>query len=129
MEEDQVEQEDLEQVDLEQEDVEVEEAPEEERKPATALTINVQSWWTPIVGLVLLVVGLLAGYFLSPMITPALPAEAGGSSSVPAPTEAPQPTVDPATRQQLMDFLLPQVTHFKGDANAPVTLIEFSDFQ
>jgi hypothetical protein len=114
---------------VEQEFVEEEEAPEEETRSSPALTINVHSWWTPIVGVVLLVVGLLAGYFLRPMITPALPAETGGSSSVPAPTEAPQPTVDPATRQQLMDFLLPQVKHFKGDANAPVTLIEFSDFQ
>jgi protein-disulfide isomerase len=37
--------------------------------------------------------------------------------------------MDPATRQQLMDYLLPQVTHFKGDENAPITLLEFSDFQ
>ena len=119
----------MEEEQVEQEDFEEEDSPEEEEKPSPALTINIHSWWTPIVGRVLLVVGLLAGYFIRPMITPDIAADAGGSSSIPAPTTAPQPTVDPETRKQLMDFLLPQVKHYKGDANAPVTLIEFSDFQ
>jgi protein-disulfide isomerase len=44
-------------------------------------------------------------------------------------TSAHQPTMDPETRKQLMDYLVSNVKHFKGDANAPVTLIEFSDFQ
>jgi hypothetical protein len=39
---------------------------EEEKKPA--LVINIHSWATPIAGLVMLVVGLLAGYFLRPLI-------------------------------------------------------------
>jgi len=119
----------MEEEQVEQEDFEEEATLDEENKPSSALTINIQSWWTPIVGGVLLVVGLLAGYFIRPMITPDAITDAGGSSSIPAPTTAPQPTVDPETRKQLMDFLLPQVKHFKGDSNAPVTLIEFSDFQ
>jgi polar amino acid transport system substrate-binding protein len=44
-------------------------------------------------------------------------------------TEDPQPTLDAATRKQLMDYLLPQVMHFKGTENAPVTIIMFGDFQ
>jgi uncharacterized lipoprotein YddW (UPF0748 family) len=31
-------------------------------------------------------------------------------------------------RQALMDALIPQVRHFKGSPDAPVTIIEFSDF-
>jgi hypothetical protein len=42
--------------------------------PATdraALTITVQSWATPVVGLVMLVIGLLGGYFGRPFLAPA----------------------------------------------------------
>jgi len=109
--------------DLEEDELEV------EHKSSPALTINIQSWWTPIIGVVLLIVGLLAGYFARPLITPDLTGEVSGSSSVPTQEVAAQPTTDPVQRQQLMEFLLPQVRHFKGDVNAPVTLIEFSDFQ
>jgi hypothetical protein len=38
-------------------------------------------------------------------------------------------TEQPANLQELMAYLLPQVRHFKGDPAAPVTIIEFSDFQ
>ena len=34
-----------------------------------------------------------------------------------------------AARQQAMDVLTSQTRHFKGDPEAPVTIIEFSDFQ
>jgi hypothetical protein len=83
------------------------------------------------VGVLMLLLGLVGGYFLRPLVPIAQtdeptqnPAEV---SSVQ--TQAPQPTMDPATRQQLMDYLLPNVKHFKGDENAPITLLEFSDFQ
>lgn len=93
------------------------------------LVINIYSWATPIVGVVLLVVGLLAGYFGRPLISPPPASEAAGEAPMSVQTEAPQPTMDPETRQQLMAYLLPQVRHFKGEAEAPVTIIEFSDFQ
>jgi hypothetical protein len=111
-----------------------EEAPTNDKKARSpAFAINFYSWATPIVGIVMLLLGLVGGYFIRPLVgaapaaTPTEAASAAAQSSVQ--TEAPQPTMDPTTRQQLMDYLLPQVKHFKGDANAPVTLLEFSDFQ
>jgi hypothetical protein len=105
---------------------------EEEKNPSPPLVINIYSWATPIVGLVMLVLGLVGGYFIYPLVKSSTEATTTATAPVEVSsvqTEAPQPTVDPAARQQLMDFLVPQVKHFKGDANAPITLIEFSDFQ
>jgi hypothetical protein len=101
-------------------------------KGSPAFVLNFYSWWIPIVGVVMLLVGLVGGFFLRPLVPGKQTAEQATQnpsevSSVQ--TQAPQPTMDPATRQQLMDYLLPNVKHFKGDANAPVTLLEFSDFQ
>jgi len=104
----------------------------DEKQPSPAVVINLYSWATPIVGVVMLLMGLIGGYFLYPVVKSAFvaaPTEVASADVQSSQTEAPQPTVDPATRQQLMDYLVPQVKHFKGDANAPITLIEFSDFQ
>ena len=105
----------------------------EEKKPA--LVINIHSWATPIAGLVMLVVGLLGGYFLRPL----LPLPSIGATPVAAvltpttasvnPAAAPAGTQQPADLQELMAYLVPQIRHFKGDPAAPVTIIEFSDFQ
>lgn len=102
--------------------------------PHTALVINVQSWATPIVGLLMLVIGLLGGYFGRPLLNgPAAPAgSAALTSPVPAVTASASeanPTANAADRASLMEFLVSQTRHFKGDPQAPVTLIEFSDFQ
>ena len=97
-----------------------------------AFVLNFYSWWIPVVGVVMLLVGLVGGYFLRPLVpgmqTAEQPTENPSEVSS-LQTQAPQPTMDPETRNQLMDYLLPNVKHFQGDANAPVTLIEFSDFQ
>jgi len=105
----------------------------EEKKPA--LVINIHSWATPIAGLVMLVVGLLAGYFLRPLLplstqeaTPVAAALTPTTASV-NPAAAPADTQQPADLQELMAYLVPQIRHFKGDPAAPVTIIEFSDFQ
>ena len=37
-------------------------------KKRPAITINVQSWATPIVGVVMLIVGLLGGYYGRPLV-------------------------------------------------------------
>jgi hypothetical protein len=110
--------------------------PEDKPKSAPALVINVQTWATPIVGLVMLVVGLLAGYFIRPLIptqeqaeTPIAAAPAATIASTNSSPDAASATQQPANLQQVMDLLIPQVKHFRGDPNAPVTFIEFSDFQ
>ncbi len=102
------------------------EAPKEPASDRYAVTIKVQSWATPIVGLIMLVVGLLAGYFVRPVLP--------GVASTPTPVAVAQattasPTQNPAAAQELMKYLVGQAKHFEGDANAPVTMIEFSDFQ
>lgn len=97
---------------------------EHEAQPP-ALTINIYSWATPIIGIVMLVIGALAGYYARPVVLGQLPESASGTSPVVA-----IPTEDRSEQQQqLMASLIPKVRHFLGDANAPVTIIEFGDFQ
>lgn len=64
--------------------------------------------------------------------TPASAAQPAAPTSAPA-TSSNAATDDTASReaaaQRVMDVLIAQTRHFKGDPNAPVTIIEFSDFQ
>jgi protein-disulfide isomerase len=77
----------------------------------------------------MLVVGLAAGYFLRPLLplpgASALAPETASSGAV-SPAEETQVAADSAA---LMAALVQQTRHFIGDANAPVTIIEFADFQ
>jgi len=98
---------------------------EPQNHSTAALTIVVHSWATPIVGVLMLVIGLLGGYFGRQLL---LPQPSPGVASSPA--EAVASSQDqPANPDELMAFVVGQTRHFKGDPNAPVTLIEFSDFQ
>lgn len=114
---------------------------EPERKPA--LTVVVQSWATPLVGLLMLVLGLAAGFYARPLfdrpdadqqaaaILPptTAPVNANAGQSVATATPTADPTALAESQASLMEFLVGQMKHFKGDENAPVTIIEFSDFQ
>ena len=106
-------------------EVQEEPAPLEAQKPPV-ITIAIQSWATPIVGLLMLVLGLLVGYYVRPLILNQTQSDASVNSALPVVI----PTADnSAAEQKLMETVLPKVRHFKGDPNAPVTIIEFADFQ
>ncbi len=107
---------------------------EEDERPA--LTIHVYSWATPIAAGIMLLLGLVGGYFLRPYVEQG--AAAGAAAAEVVSTAEPvdsaalpeTPPEDPeARRQALMDALIAQTKHFRGDPNAPVTILEFSDFQ
>jgi len=102
--------------------VEPEQIPES-LKEKPAITISVQSWATPIVGLVMLIVGLFGGYALRPHLD-------DQTTQQPDVSLRQQPSQDSvAGNPQLMEYLVSQTRHFRGDPDAPVTLIEFGDFQ
>ena len=59
--------------------------------------------------------------------------DAGSTQKTPAlveltPSSSPAPTEASSQSQELMDYAISQTRHFRGDANAPITMIEFSDF-
>jgi hypothetical protein len=115
----------------------------EEEVPAShssnpALVINIQTWATPIIGIVMLVAGLLLGYFGRPLLSNDAPSAAVASGTNIEPTvvaatqsdsQAASNEASPASTPTLMEFLIGQTNHFKGDPDAPVTVIEFSDYQ
>jgi|SaaInlStandDraft_4_1057021.scaffolds.fasta_scaffold131402_2 hypothetical protein len=94
-----------------------------DKKPA--ITINIQSWATPIVGIIMLVIGLFGGYYGGQ------PANGNVGEQAAAPQiNAPAPVDGTDTdNEELMDYVISQSRHFKGDPDAPVTLVEFGDFQ
>lgn len=105
-------------------------APERE---TSALTITIQSWATPLIGVVMLAVGLLGGYFGRPLVAPG-PDTAAVSDVEITPEPVEDISVSPdedreAQKVAVMESLLGETRHFRGDEDAPVTIIEFSDFQ
>ena len=106
-----------------------------------ALTVIIQSWWTPALAVIMLVVGLLAGYFGRPLVdknpgvanNPVAAITPNATLSVSQGSSATQ-SVDPTvaaiqSQEQLMTYMISQTTHFQGDPSAKVTIIEFSDYQ
>lgn len=106
-----------------------------------ALVINVHTWATPLVGIIMLIIGLAAGYFGRPFLPfdgSSTPSERQTQTNDPDTSPIPQttpvsaiPTTPPdlSSPEALMELLISQTRHFKGAADAPVTIIEFSDFK
>lgn len=104
----------------------------QEEKPA--LTVVIQSWWTLPMALIMLVVGLTAGYLGRPLLNKGSTSEGDVATVVTQDVAAPtaqgaNPTPDPTQVQQMMDSIISQTKNFQGDPNATVTIIEFSDYQ
>ncbi len=109
--------------------------------PKPALTVIIQSWWTPALAVIMLVVGLLVGFLGRPLLTKSsqptvevaaviTPVVTQPTSQASVPTTTVNPTIAAITsKDQFMAYIVSQTTHFQGDPNAAVTLIEFSDFQ
>jgi len=101
----------------------MEEIEEVQTKKQPVITISIHSWATPLVGVVMLLVGLLGGYYGRPLI--------GGSEeqAVVPRVVALQQSQGGTRNADMMTFLISQARHFRGDPEAPVTLVEFGDFQ
>lgn len=54
------------------------------------------------------------------------PSELGTQANAPVAADNPAPSAPTPT---IMDFVLSDARHFQGNPNAPVTLVEFSDFK
>jgi len=104
--------------------LESEPIPDKPIKEKPAITISVQSWATPIVGLVMLILGLFGGYAIRPMVD-----DQTEQPDVSLRQQQPSQDSAGASNLQLMEYLVSQTRHFRGGADAPVTLIEFGDFQ
>jgi protein-disulfide isomerase len=79
---------------------------------------------TILVGMAMLLAGVLLGYFGRGQFGP----EAQAANST-ATAQAGVSATQAAANAEVMKFLTEKTRHFKGDPNAPVTIIEFSDFQ
>ena len=100
-----------------------------------ALIINVYSWATPIAAMVMLVLGLVAGFYAYPLFEDrvdsvpivANPTSAPDTAAIqPTPTDAAAAATAAAS---MMDYIVQNTNHFIGSEDAQVTIIEFSDFQ
>lgn len=104
-------------------------------KKKNALVIQFTSWSTPIVGLVMLGLGLVLGFSLRPetLSRSQAPTVDNPVEGIPEEVQSSSvqiPTPDQSAQQNaLMDGVIAVTRHFKGDPDAPVTVIEFSDFQ
>ena len=101
--------------------------PEPQPEPRPAIVIGpiiFHSRTTPVIGLMMLAIGLMTGYWGRPMVGQTAVAEVRPTPAAPAEAEAVAEGND-----QIMQVVVADTRHFLGDPAAPVTLIEFSDFQ
>ncbi|MFQ5595613.1 MAG: hypothetical protein ACE5HA_15810 [Anaerolineae bacterium] len=103
-------------------------------KPAPrTVSLRVDLLVTLVAGLL---VGMVIGYVGRPLLAPepqraAQPqVESVADASTPtSPTAAAASSADNSSAQSLMDSMVAQTRHLRGNPDAPVTIIEFSDFQ
>lgn len=99
------------------------ELPEEDETAAEPAVWS--GWLIPAgIGVLMLVVGMFLGYFGRGEFGPE--ARAARATQIVARTTAQAQATQGA---QMMQYLVQNTRHFKGKENAPVTIIEFSDFQ
>lgn len=77
-----------------------------------------------LIGLAMLLVGALLGYFGRGQFGPEAQAARATEQA-----QAVMVATQAAANAELMKYLAQNTRHFKGDPNAPVTIIEFSDYQ
>lgn len=76
-------------------------------------------WVTAGIAALMLALGFLGGYLARPLLSGDQAGDVVDTGQQAAPADA----------QAMMANLVAQTRHFKGDPNAPVTLLEFSDYQ
>lgn len=104
---------------------------EDQKSPA--LTVVFQTWATPIVGIIMLVAGLFVGYYGRQLISPNTTVTAVEEidpviSSYSPPTASTSSEDLAALQQEFMAAVVEKTRHFRGEPDAPITIIEFSDF-
>ena len=83
-----------------------------------------RNWPIIMVGVAMLLVGAVLGYIGRGVYGPEATVAKATSSAVAAAIQT-----RASANKEVMTMLIGATRHFKGDANAPVTIIEFSDFQ
>ena len=81
---------------------------------------KVRIWSITLIGIAILFTGLLIGFSKRPLLT------SKDQGSAPA---AEASKSEEQRRKTLVQTITAQTRHFKGDPDAPVTILEFSDFQ
>jgi protein-disulfide isomerase len=86
--------------------------------------------------LVMLAIGLLSGYFLHPLVASRMETSSAigsarptGQAAAPNSPGTPQAQAPSQGALEVMEALTSETRHFIGDPDAPVVMIEFSDFQ
>lgn len=96
--------------------------PIEEKSIVAESSFRTNTWILLIVGLL---VGGLGGFYLRPLVIPETETQA--IAPLAAVEESPQIN-KPNAHQAVMLAVIGGARHFQGDANAPITLVEFGDF-
>ena len=107
-----------------EENIETELEPEEPGEGQKAASSSPRIWVTLVVAIATLVVGVALGYFGRGVMGPEALAAKGTATAAAGAVQT-----RAASNKEVMDLVIQQTRHFRGDKSAPVTLIEFSDFQ